>query len=242
VEQETYPVSLNTLWKKLDWDKATILRMCNTLERRGYLHRDPASKLYSLGVKIFGLYESIVKNIDVQRTARPYLVQLQQETGESAHLAFVFEKHVVFVDKVIGSQPLPINVQIGGREPLHCTALGKAFLAFTPAADRAALLEYPLRKYTDNSVDTMQRLNDMLRIVKERGYALDDEEYIPGVCCVASPILDQGGRAIAAVGIAASKARLPLSTGERYGRYIKNMALKISGFLGFQPDQNHVVS
>lgn len=106
IAHQTYPISLNTLWQKLKWDKASILRMCNTLERRGYVHKDPSTKMYTPGLKILGLYESITNNIDCRVTARPYLEQLGEETGESAHLGIILNKSVVFADKVLGRNTL----------------------------------------------------------------------------------------------------------------------------------------
>ena len=235
IEQETYPVTLNSLWQKLQWDKATISRMCNTLERRGYIRKDQATKRYSLGWKVFGLYESIIKKIDVQRMTKPYLEQLKKRTGESAHMAFIFAKSVVFIDKVIGSLYPPVNVQTGGREPLHCTSLGKAFLAFTPQGELENLIESPLKKYTENTIDTIEQLSAALKKVRERGYAIDDEEYISGVRCVAAPVLNQAGQAVAAISISAPKDRLSLNLCEEYGVYISDTTLKISKLLGFSP-------
>jgi IclR family acetate operon transcriptional repressor len=239
IEQETYPVSLNTLWTRLGWDKATILRMCTTLERRGYLHRDPATKAYSLGLKIFGLYQSIMNNLDVQKTARPYLKRIERETGESTHLGFIFEKSVVFVDKVMGRDLSPINVQIGGREPLHCTALGKAYLAFIDDEEQAVYIEEPLRKYTPSSFDSLAELNRDLRETKVRGYALDNEEYVKGVRCIAAPILNRDTKPVAMIGISAPAERLPDELAEQYGIFIKERALEVSRWLGYTPSVDH---
>jgi DNA-binding IclR family transcriptional regulator len=239
IEQETYPVSLNTLWTRLGWDKATIHRMCTTLERRGYLHRDPVTKAYSLGLKIFGLYQSIMNNIDVQKTARPHLESIERETGESTHLGFIFEKSVVFVDKVMGRDLSPVNVQIGGREPLHCTALGKAFLAFIGTEERAAHIEEPLRKYTPSTIDSLAALNRDLQETKARGYALDNEEYVQGVRCVAAPILNRETKPVAMIGISVPAARLPDELAAKYGIFIKERALEVSRWLGYLPKVDH---
>ncbi len=235
IERETYPITLNSLWRKLQWDKATILRMCTTLERRDYIRRDPSTRCYSLGWRIFGLYESIIKNIDLQRMTKPYLEQLEKKTGESAHMAFIFEKSVVFIDKVVGSLNPPVNVQIGGRAPLHCTSLGKVYLSFAAEEELDKLLESPLKKYTENTIDTKEQLSRVLIKIREQGYAIDNEEYIPGVRCVAAPILNQTGHPIAAISISAPKNRLSLSRCREYGEYIRDATLKISKLLGYSP-------
>lgn len=236
IENETYPVTLHTLWKKLGWDKATILRMCYTLENRGYLRRDPNTKQYSLGFKIFGLYESIVKNIDIPKAVNPYLKQLSAETGESAHLAFIFEKSVVFMDKVLGMNDPPINVQIGGREPLHCTALGKAFLAYHQFQEKREnwleeYLEIPLPRYTRNTLVHTADLVRELEKVRALGYAVDNEEYIQGVRCIASPLLDNTGNPVAVIGLSAPAERIPSVREKEYGDKLKKKAAEISTFL-----------
>lgn len=238
IEQETYPITLHALWKKLGWDKATILRMCNTLERRGYIRKDPSTKQYSLGLKIFGLYESILKHIDVQQMAKQYLERISQETGESAHLAFFIEKSAVFIDKVVGSKDPPINVQIGGREPLHCTAMGKAFLAFSEIPDLGQQLEIPLKKYTPQSIDSPEELEQELEKIKSRSYAVDNEEYIAGVRCIAAPIFNHTGVPVAAIGISAPKERIPDTRIERYGTIISTTAAELSEKLGFADRSN----
>jgi DNA-binding IclR family transcriptional regulator len=233
IEQETYPVTLHALWKKMGWDKATILRMCNTLERRGYIRKDPSTKQYSLGLKIFGLYESILKHIDVQQMARQYLERIAQKTGESTHLAFFIEKSAVFIDKVVGSNDPPVNVQIGGREPLHCTAMGKAFLAFSNAPDLEQQLDMPLKKHTPQSIDSPEKIKQELERIKSRTYAVDNEEYIAGVRCIAAPIFNHTGVPVAAIGISAPKERLPDTRIERYGTIISTTAAELSEKLGF---------
>jgi IclR family transcriptional regulator, KDG regulon repressor len=130
IEQMGKPVTLGDLWTKMQWDKATLHRLLATLEGRGYLLRDKSTKQYRLGLKIYGLYNSLKRNMDLQGITRPYLTELSQVTGESAHLAVVVEKSVVFIDRVTSSETLSVNTQIGAREPLYCTALGRAFLAF----------------------------------------------------------------------------------------------------------------
>jgi DNA-binding IclR family transcriptional regulator len=233
IEQETYPVTLHTLWKRLGWDKASILRMCNTLERRGYISKDPATKQYSLGRKIFGLYDSILKHIDVQQMAKQYLERISKHTGESAHLAFFIEKSAVFIDKIMGRLDPPVNVQIGGREPLHCTAMGKSLLAFWEPEKRKKFLEEPLQPYTPTTIDSIETLEEELEGIKSRGYAIDNEEYIEGVKCIASPVFNHTGRPVAAIGISAPKERLPSGRIPAYGNFIKNCALELSAQLGY---------
>ena len=143
------------------------------------------------------------------------------------------------MDKVLGRDIAPVNVQIGGREPLHCTALGKAFLAFIEDEERASYIEEPLRKYTPSTIDSLAELNRELRETRVRGYALDSEEYVKGVRCVAAPILNRETKPVAMIGISVPAERLPDELAAKYGIFIKEKALEVSKWLGYLPAIDH---
>jgi DNA-binding IclR family transcriptional regulator len=233
VEQANRPITLGELWSKLRWDKATIHRLLATLESRGYLLRDQKTKQYSLGLKIYGLYDSLKRNLDIQRITNPYLLQLAEATGESAHLAVVVEKYVVFIDRHSSSELLSVNTQIGAREPLYCTALGKAYLAFQEEHALEELYPEELEAYTQRTITSIPELEAHLDLVRRSGYAMDDEEYIDGIRCISAPILNEFNTPIAMIGISGPKHRLPTDTIVEYGRLIKDTAAKISQHCGY---------
>ena len=125
IEQAAQPISLQELWQTLKWDKSTIYRLLVTLEKRGYIHRDPKERKYSLGMKIYALYDSLIRKLDVQQITKSHLALLARRTGQTAHLAVAVGSCIVFIDRAVGSEILSVNTQIGAMEPLHCTALGK---------------------------------------------------------------------------------------------------------------------
>lgn len=233
VEQANRPITLGELWAKLHWDKATIHRLLATLERRGYLLRDQETKQYSLGLKIYGLYNALRRNLDIQRITRPYLLSLAETTGESAHLAVVVERYVVFIDRYSSSEILSVNTQIGAREPLYCTALGKAYLAFQEENTLEQLYPVELEAYTQRTITTISKLKKHLDLVRQSGYAVDDEEYIDGIRCISAPILNEFKAPIAMIGISGPKYRLPDRAVEEHGQAIKEIALKISRHCGY---------
>jgi DNA-binding IclR family transcriptional regulator len=234
IEQAGKPLTLGELWGKLRWDKATIHRLLATLERRGYVLRDQATRQYRLGLKIYGLYNSLQRNLDIQRVTRPYLAELASRSGESAHLAVVVERSVVFIDRVSSSETLSVNTQIGAREPLYCTALGKAYLAFQRDADLERLCPEPLQAYTRRTVTSLEGLRKELQQSYRQGYAVDDEEYIDGIRCVAAPILNEFGIPVAVMGISGPKHRLPEEAIVRHGTLIRELATAVSRFCGYQ--------
>ncbi len=228
VEQAETPVGLTELASRLGWDKATIHRLLATLERRGYLLRDPSTRRYALGLKIFGLYESVTRSFDIQRVARPFLARIAEQTGETAHLAVALAGRIVFIDRVASSESLAVNTQIGAQEPMYCTALGRAILAYLPEEELRLNVPTSLQRYTRKTISSITALRASLTGVRARGYAIDDEEYLLGIRCVASVILGHAGAPIAAIGISGPSTRLPLPKMSRLGAGIREAAHELS--------------
>jgi len=237
VEQAGSPVTLQQLWQKLHWDKATIYRILSTLERRGYISRNSKSKTYTLGMKIYGLYDSLIRDLDIQQITRPYLERLVEKTGQTAHLAVVLENSVVFIDKVAGSEVLSVNTQVGAREPAHCTALGKAFLAYIEDSDIKNYLKLPLEKFTPTTITALTALRSELKRIKKKGYAVDNEEYVAGVRCIACSILNQYDAPVAMLGISGPKNRISLKEPSENAKIIQEFSLQISRRLGYKINQ-----
>ncbi len=238
VEQAGSPITLQKLWQKLHWDKATIFRLLATLERRGYISRNSATKTYTLGMRIYGLYDSLIGGLDIQQITRPYLGKLVEITGQTAHLAVVSEKSVIVIDRVTGSEMLSVNTQIGAREPIHCTALGKAYLSFIDDSEIESYLEMPLEKFTPNTLSTMKQMKAELKKIQKKGYAVDNEEYAAGVRCIGTAIANQNNSPVAMVGISGPKSRIPLKEPNEYSRVIQDFAFEISKRLGYNLNHN----
>jgi len=233
IEQANNPVTLKYLWEKLGWDKATIHRLLVTLEKRGYLIRNAKTKEYALGLKIFGLYDSLKRKLDIQQITRPFLREISEETGESTHLVVAVGMNIVFIDRITSAETLSVNTQIGSQEPMYCTALGKIILANLDFADLSDYVPKKMVKYTKNTLTNWVSLKKELKISKDRGYALDNEEYVDGIRCIASAIFNDVGAPIAALGISAPKYRFPDEKVEHYGHFINERADQISKQMGF---------
>jgi DNA-binding IclR family transcriptional regulator len=233
IEQASRPISLQELWQTLKWDKATIYRLLVTLEKRGYIHRDPEERKYSLGLKIYALYDSLIRKLDLQQITKSHLAFLARRTGQTAHLAVAVGSCIVFIDRAVGSEILSVNTQIGAMEPLHCTALGKAYLAYVEPERREELLAGPLKKSTPRTVVSRRGLQREMAAIRDRGYAVDDGEYNDGILCIASPILSSLGPPVALVGISGPKSRISDARVAEYGRMIRKHAMEISSAFGF---------
>ena len=157
-----------------------------------------------------------------------------KETGETANLALVLERSVIFIDTVRSSNVLSANVHIGGREPLYCTSLGKAYLAYIDPLEVEDLLEIPLPMITPHTIVSLDELREDLDKTRERGWAYENEEFIEGMHCVSAPILNQFKLPVAMISISGPKFRLSSKKINEYGVLISQLAQEISQWFGYK--------
>lgn len=187
--------------------KATIHRLLSTLQARGYVTQEPRTSLYSAGVRCFELGSMWVQNLDMRAVAAPLLAQLNEETGETIHLAVYDHGDVVYIEKLESRQPVVAKSYVGRRCPATCVATGRALLAFEPAEEIERVLTGPLPAYTADSVTDPAALADLLAAVRDEGHAVNHGSYREGVGGVAAPIRDHTGRVVASVGICLPEQR-----------------------------------
>ncbi len=209
-------------------DKSTASRLAATLEARGYLQRDPVSRRYALGAKVRPAAPPDAWVRDLRRRAGSAVADLADVTGECAHVAVLDGDAVRIVEDVVARvEGLQVRAGVGRSMPLHCTALGKCFLAFTDVAPPTELTAHTPRTATD--VATLER---DLASVRRRGFALDDEEHEPGVRCLAAPVRDVEGTVVASLGISAPRLRLQDEDVTAVARSVRRAASELTHTLG----------
>lgn len=228
IEQSKNPLSLQDIWLELQWNKATIYRMLNTFQNRGYIQRDPAAKTYRLGMKILSLYNSFIRDFDIQQIIKPYLQTIVEKTNEEAHIAIVIDKSIVFIDRMKSPKMISTNSEIGLSMPLHATALGKAYLAYLDLDKITEKLDLPLQQFTPHTLTELEDLLAELREIKRRGFALDNGEYEEDMRCVAAPIFRTSNIPFAMIGISGLHTHLSQETCREFGELIKQLSLEIS--------------
>ena len=212
-------MGVSDLAKKLKMAKSTVHGMTSALEELGAAMRDPLTKKYKLGFTLLEIGRSAYSQIDLQTSARPVTEKLMEKTRTSVFLGILNWDQVTILDIVESRQDLNITAPVGSTIPLFAGAVGKVFLA-SMAEEQAEKIvrSMGLPRFTDNSIVDMDLYFKELRQVKENGYAVDDEEYIPGVRAVASPLtgLGQLRSAIWAVGFKAGldEKKMQTLTGE----------------------------
>lgn len=198
-------LSLAELVARTGLPKATLHRLAGQLIKAGALER--AGRNYSLGVKMFELSGGVWAQRVLRNIAMPFLQDLYEQTRETVQLAMLDGEAVLYIDRVRGHNSVILPTFPGGRMPAYCTALGKAMLAFSPASTVHTVISRGLTPLSPRTVTTPNLLVNQLRNIQRTRIAFDAEESVSGVCCVAAPVLDANGRAIAAVSVSATTPR-----------------------------------
>jgi len=193
--------------------KPTVYRMLQQLEQAGFLVKEPDGKRYAPGPRLSRLAEDVLLNAQVRANRHAILQRLVDETGETCNFTMQSGTDVVYLDRVETAWPLRFHLQPGSRVPLHCSASGKLFLAYMQPAQRNRLLDLlRYQRHTPNTITTRIQLETELARVRAQGYALDDEEYLDGLVCIAVPVFDPRGRqkVRGSVAIQAPASRFPI--------------------------------
>jgi DNA-binding IclR family transcriptional regulator len=182
--------SLTEIARLLHMPKSTAHRLLATLEANRFVNRDNATGLYHLGLRFIGMASLVLDDIDFPRWAQPYLQRLCAECGETVDLAVLDGAHVIFLQVVESPQRVKIAAAIGQRLPAHCTASGKAFMAYLPSDQVSRILAAGLARYTPKTRVVPTDLFHELASTRERGFAISEQEYEKDINAVAAPILD----------------------------------------------------
>ena len=234
-------VSVTDLARYVELDKGHAHRLLRELERRGYVEQDESSKLFHATVQFVSLAGLILRNLDLLSAASPVLRQLQESTGEAVHLARRVRAGGVYVAQERPPARISVETEIGSQPVLHCTATGKALIAFADDELRSLLTE-PFKQYTHRTLTTFEELGRELAAVRERGYAVDDEELSPEVRCVAAPVFDMMTKVVGCVGLSGPISRVTLDRLPELGVLVLAAAQEVSSKIGGRAPENFAVA
>jgi len=183
--------------------KSSVHRILKDLTGLDYLKFNIETKRYFGSLRLAALGAEVMSNFKLRSHVRPYLLELHRETEYTTNLGVLDGLMGVFVDK-IESKDFGIKLfsEIGKTFPLHCTALGKTLLAYSPAEVTSKLLESSLEAVTEKTITNPDAFKKDLASIQQRGYALDNEEITRGIMCVAAPVFGFNREMICAISIA----------------------------------------
>jgi DNA-binding IclR family transcriptional regulator len=188
--------------------KSTVHRLLKTLENKRFVERDTSTGVYRLGIQLLQMAYLTLEQNDLRRLAAPFLRRLSEQYRETVHLAVLDQADVVFLDALESPQRVKLAAAIGQRLPAFATASGRAILAFMPDEAVQEVLQRGMPQYTQHTRSSPEAFWDGRRLVQERGFAFDEQEFEEGINAVAAPILDQTGQPIAVVSVAGPAYRL----------------------------------
>ena len=233
--EEEVEIGVSALAKRLGLAKSTVHRLAVTLVAEGILEQNPENEKYRLGINLFRLGALVRQRMNLSNEAKPHLVELREQTGETVHLAILNQNQIMYVYNLESRQAIRARSDVGVRKPAYCTAEGLAMLAFQPdEAVEDVIAEGLLPRTLHTSVDKAG-LRRRLAEIRQTGSAVEDEESEIGMRCIAAPVRDASGAVVAAVGLAGPVQRLSKKTISGFVPNVVRTADAISARLGYRP-------
>jgi DNA-binding IclR family transcriptional regulator len=236
ITSQRRPVTITEVSSKLEIPKSSTHNILYTLVARNFLEiEDENLKTFKIGFKLFETGVSYLENTQMHRIAHPLLKNLLEACGETVFLAREDGGRLLFLDSLETSTPLRTTARLGRADsPMYCSGLGKALLAAYPAEKVRQIVDVDgFRPITENTVRNFTQLKEELDNTRKRGYAVDNREANTDLICVAAPLRDQSGQAMAAISIATPYFKMDDDHIERFGELIVATALAISRKLGY---------
>jgi IclR family transcriptional regulator, acetate operon repressor len=205
-------VTLSELMLATRLPKPTLHRLLTLFEEAGWLSREPGGRAYIIGERLSSFGLDVLRNDGAATQRRIVLQGVVSDIGESCNLAVLHKGALIYLDRIEAQWPLRLQIPAGGVaiRP-HCCASGKLLLAYLPVAERDRLLALLiLERFTDRTITDRQVLAAEFERIVAAGYAVDNEEYVLGVACVAVPVRNSSGEVIASIAVQGATARLPL--------------------------------
>jgi len=227
-------VGLVDLSRHVGIPKSTAHRLLSTLEYRGFVVRCPEDGRYIPGPKVSGVIDA-----RAAPRLRSVLEELACQCGESVNLGVLHGPEIVYVERVESSHALRWGLTVGSRVPVHCSGMGKAILAELPPVARQDVLRVvPLRRLSHKTMTDPEALDAELRQVQADGYAIDDEEYMDGVRCIAAAVR-RGNRVVGAVSIAGPALRFTREAALAQRPALFRTVRAVAGLVGGPPSDGY---
>jgi IclR family KDG regulon transcriptional repressor len=228
--------SVTELSKSLNFPKSSVHEIISTLLESGILEKDSDRNRYSLGLKLFELGKQAQTNLEISKIAIPSLRGLHEQLDETVYLTVLDGKEVLYIECFESTKRLRTYSVIGIRAPLHCTAVGKAILAYLDEGDMEEVIQsMGMPKFTENTITDRQGLNREMQKIRDCGFAIDDMEHEAGVCCVGAPVRNHTGKVVASISVSGPSQRMTSSRIEEIAPLVMDRAAEISRRLGYKP-------
>ncbi|QNP49830.1 IclR family transcriptional regulator [Diaphorobacter aerolatus] len=210
IAQKDAPFTLQSIVEETGLPKPSMHRMLTQLETAGILQREGNGRHYATGRRLMRLAENVLLNSTTHGARHAVLSKLVSDLGESCNITAFSGGEVLYLDRVETPAPLRFYLHPGSRVPAHCSATGKLFLSqMAPAQRRRLLSAAPLPGFTSNSLTTFEAVDAELDKVREQGFAVDNEEFLPGLLCLGVLVPSRSGSSNMGLAVQAPIMRFP---------------------------------
>ncbi len=226
-------MDINEISRELGFPKSTVYRLIKTLIKYDLMEQDKASRGFRLGIRLFQMGNIVKYQRRVGDIARPFMEELRNATRETVMLGVIEGHKALVLREVEGMYPIRMTFDEGRTMPLHAGASSKILLALLPSEEQDQIIQEGLSRYTENTITDPIQLKKELALIRERGYAISDQELDSAARAIAAPIRDHSGKAIAGLSLAGSVDRFHEENVKKYIPLVKECADRISRVLGF---------
>ncbi len=224
------------LARSLKLPKSSVFEILTTLAAEGIVAKEERTNRYRLGIKLIELASLAQEGLGVVEVAEPVLRELNSALDETVQLTVRDREEILYVAGVESTRQLRTFFRRGIHAPLHCTALGKAILAYlAPGEIEAIIGSTGLPRFTPRTITDRRLLREELRRTAARGFALDNGEHEDGVRCVGAPVRAAGGTVVASISVSGPASRLRPNRDAAISRMVMESAHEISRRLGWRP-------
>lgn len=223
------PLRFAQIEELADIPKASLHRLLNELAEERLVQYDERVLTWSAGYRILEMANRIWTRSDIRILARDQLLALNALSGESVQIAVLADTHSVVIDHVESTRSVRHSINVGNREPVYCTGSGKVLLAWCDEAQRKNIItRVSFARFTPNTITDKNALARELSLISKRGYAIDAEERFLGTCCIAAPVVDATGQAVAGLSITAPAFRTSAEDLENWRDSLMASAAEVS--------------
>lgn len=226
-------ITLDDICLKLELPKTSAYDIVTTLAEMGMVNVDRGQRQrYTIGLTAYRIGINYTNNLDFLGTVEPELKAFAKEVGKTVFFGVRSDHEVVYICKFEPENPIITTATVGTKNPMYCTSLGKAILAYSDDEIRSMVLgRMKFRKYTDSTILSRSRLEAELEQIREQGYALDAREMEDHMECVGAPVFGSDGSVMGAISV--SSLYKPTEDYAALGQAVLERAAKVSKLLGF---------
>lgn len=227
-------LKLTEISEQLGLNKSTAHGIINTLKYHGLIDQDENTQKYRLGLCLIGLGELVISSMDVRSLAYPIIEELCRELEETIHVGVLDGNEIVYVDKKECNKSIKISSKIGARYPAYSTADGRILLSYLDLETQEKIIPEEIKKFTPKTITDKQKIIKELVKIRESGYAIDDEENVVGLTCVAAAVFDYSGKARYGISVTGPTIRMTEEKKAESIKVLKDAVSRISFMFGYR--------